>query len=64
MADDTSALTGAAIIHTIIFTVLKMLLIPSAADVIHGKITRKYITKIALSCGFTPSKSQLTDNQE
>ena len=65
MADDTSALILGAIILTIIVTVLKMILFPSAVDVIHGIITRKHIPKLAPKCGFAPSKSQLTDdNQE
>ena len=63
MADDTSALSWPAIIDTVIFTVLKVLLISIAADVIHCKITCENIPKMARSCLFAPDKSELTDKK-
>ena len=63
MADDTGALAWPAIIDTVIFTVLKVLLISIAADVIHCKITCENIPKMARSCLFAPDKSELTDKK-
>ena len=63
MADDTGALAWAAIIDTVIFTVLKVLLVPIASDVIHRKITREHIPKLALYGLFAPVKSELTDKK-
>ena len=64
MADDTGALISKiAIIDTVIFTVLKVLLLPIAADVIHCKITREHIPKLALYGLFATVKSELTDEK-
>ena len=63
MADDTRALAWPAIIDTVVFTVLKVLLIPIATDVIHCKITCENIPKMARSCLFAPDKSELTDKK-
>ena len=63
MADDTGALAWATIVDTVVCAVLKVLLIPIAADVIHRKITRENLPKMAVSCLFAPVKSELTDQK-
>ena len=63
MADDTGALAWATIVDTVVCAVLKVLLIPIATDVIHRKITRENLPKLALSCLLAPVKSELTEKR-